>query len=405
MRYARVVAASVADLIAPLHPGARLAGRFIVLSVDEERASVTIARGKGGEQTVVVLRPRDDARPSFAKTRSLDVSYVGRPGSSLPGDALAALGALVDVIGGNDRGEPLAARVGASLPLAPPHVREVAVVRDGHAYLRLDSTCEMSCVFCTRGEGGSLPKPRPLSPRSEVETDLDRVIAGGARAITFGGDEPLTHPDIEAFITRAVAAGVREVQLVTSGNRLVERAFVARLKRLGVTRVELPIYGPSAEVHDGVTRLPGSFDALLQATRNLVAVGLPFGLHSVLLRANLAHAGALRAFVRTELGLPDIGLSHVMPRSDDVGDYRDKMPTYAEIERVLGGTGASVQYFPLCVARRIRGEHVPASGDAGFDARGRVKPAATCAGCRLADACPGTFELYVAAYGTSGLGL
>lgn len=386
---------TVARLIAPLADAAALPGGVVVHQIDEEQATVKLTRSRDGEDLVVRLRPRDDGRPCYAATASLSITYVGQPGTQLAPDFAGALQALVAIVRHNDRGEPLEAGVGHGLSAPESFEREGVSVSGGVALIRIRSTCEMDCIFCTRGRGGSLPKPRPLSGAAEVERYIDEALAQGARVIRFGGDEPLTHPEVEAFIRRAREGGAG-VHLATSGLQLAERRRAEHLMHQGVTHVDLPIYGPSAEVHDAITERPGSFTALLGTLRALAGIGLSFSLHSVLMRQNLAHVDELRRFVRSEFGLHNLGFAHLMPRNDSVDDYVTRMPSYAETTRALS-TDASLLGFPLCAWRTSR------TIDTSGAAKERVKPPAVCDRCRLAPSCPGTFRVHLRAYGLSEL--
>jgi molybdenum cofactor biosynthesis enzyme MoaA len=390
---------TLAQLVAPLAVGATLRSGYAIRAIDEAAGTITLASPRDPAPLIVQLRPRDPSRPCFQATRSLNVSYVGE--AALGALAMRAMREMLDVLARNDRGSVLATK----LPVvsSTPGARDPLRIEDGIGYVRIDSTCEMSCIFCTRGEGGSLSKPRPLSSSSDVERDIDRLVEMGARIIAIGGDEPLTHPDAESFVRRARRGSVTEVHLATSGQRLVDLALVKRLAAAGLTRVQLPVYGPSADVHDAITKEPGSFDALAVAMRNVRAAGLSLRLHTVLLRQNLAHVAAMRTWARATAGVGELAFAHVMPRSDAVDDYRAKTPSYEEVRRVLGGSGVTLLYFPTCVTsamKRASGTDDAASPN--HYTADRMKPA-PCNACMHASACPGTFELHVRAFGESEL--
>jgi hypothetical protein len=60
-----------------------------------------------------------------------------------------------------------------------------------------------------------------------------------------------------------------------------------------------------------------------------------------------------------------------------------------------------LQFFPLCVARRVGG--TASSGGQRCDPRDRVKPPVPCGDCAVEPACPGTFRLYLEAFGSAEL--
>ena len=392
---------TLAGLVKPLSVGSRVAGGFRVHALDEERASVVLERE--GARLVLQVRARDDRSGRFEATRTFNLTYVGTPGQSLKPDESAALRSVIERIRANDDGVALDA-VAALRPRSPSVARiapETTVTPEGgRLMVRLSSTCEMSCVFCTRGAGGSLSKPRPLSDPSFIERELERHAHLGG-TVVFGGDEPMTYPELPRLVAFARKVGFERFELMTSGQTLAHAEAVKMIRGLGVARVELPIYGASAAVHDAVTQVPGSFAALSTAADLLRQNGIEVAFHSLIVRQNLADAVALRDLVGKRYGA-HVGFSHVMPRSQSVDDFAAKMPRYGELIHALAGRGVSLHQFPSCVVAQINPAQVERSAKP-FDGDRRVKPPEVCAGCTAAERCPGTYPQYLAAYGTDGL--
>ena len=389
---------TLAGLVKPLSVGSRVAGGFLVHALDEERASVVLERE--GARLVLQVRARDDRRGRFAATRTFNLTYVG---TSLQPDEDAALRSVIERIQANDDGVALDA-VAQQRPQSPsvPRVAPETTVtpENGRLMVRLSSTCEMSCVFCTRGAGGSLSKPRPLSDPNFIERELQRHAHLGG-TVVFGGDEPMTYPELPRLVAFARKVGFERFELVTSGQTLSRVEAVKSIRALGIVRVELPIYGASAAVHDAVTQVPGSFAALCTAADLLRSNGIEVDFHSLIVRQNLADVVAVRDLVATRYGA-QLGFAHVMPRSESVDDFAAKMPRYRELISALAGRGVALHQFPSCVVARVNPAQVERSAKA-FDGDRRVKPPEVCAGCPAAERCPGTYPQYLAAYGADGL--
>jgi MoaA/NifB/PqqE/SkfB family radical SAM enzyme len=87
----------------------------------------------------------------------------------------------------------------------------------------------------------------------------------------LAGGEPTLHREL-CPIVRLLGANCGDVTLFTNGLRLEDPAFARAVVLAGVTRFEIALFGASAERHDAVTRLPGSFERTLRALRVLIAL-------------------------------------------------------------------------------------------------------------------------------------
>jgi MoaA/NifB/PqqE/SkfB family radical SAM enzyme len=129
----------------------------------------------------------------------------------------------------------------------------------------------------------------PAGGRRELSLEEIRGIAREARALgcrkwTISGGEPLLREDfVEIF--EALTAGSAEPILVTNGT-LITPALARLLKRPGAVYVSL--YGATAAVHDGITRRPGSFEALQRGVSYLKEAGTAFTVQIVPMRSNKA---------------------------------------------------------------------------------------------------------------------
>jgi len=223
---------------------------------------------------------------------------------------------------------------------------------------------------------------RPGTPDAALLSAVDD--AAGAERVTFGGDEPLAHPAIGAAIRLARERGVRDVDVMTSGVRLAERA--TELAAAGLRAVVVPLYGPDARTHDAIVGVDG-FTRLRAGVAAARAAGLGVRMQTLVLRANLERLRETDRVARewTGAGLEQAG--HVLPRSDDSAEYARTAPRYAEVVRVLAGSRIPLGRFPLCIARQsLPGARGSDPGSNASDPRAFPAP---CDGCALRSACPG----------------
>ncbi len=156
--------------------------------------------------------------------------------------------------------------------------------------VHLDVTyrCNERCEHCylehdDRGEMSS----------SEIYDVLQQLASAGVFFLTISGGEPLVRRDCMEIIGRARELGFN-VKLKTNAVLIREKEAI-RLRELGVEQVQISIYSHRSEVHDSVTKLPGSLRRSLAGIRLLRKHGMKVTLANVLMRSNLADGEGVRA--------------------------------------------------------------------------------------------------------------
>jgi MoaA/NifB/PqqE/SkfB family radical SAM enzyme len=386
-----VARAAVGDLIAPYAAGADVADGFRVVSADDEGR--VLLEHPDGRRLEVVVSPLETTEHYMTATRSYAIGVrTGAPRQFAAGE-IRAVEAIAAAIAKNDRGLPvLAPAPMPSYPAVRASAREVWVV--------LRSPCEMHCLFCTRGVGGSQPKDDVIEAVDYLG-ELRAVPFVPGRRLCIGGDEPLTHPALGEIVGAARELGYGEIEVRTSGQRLGEPGVAAALVERGVTHVELPVYGSSPEVHDRVTMLAGSHTGLWHTIGVLRALPVAFGLHSVLVRQNLSDAPRLCAEILQRLGLR-LSFTVPAPRAD-AADYRQVAPSFSEVVRALAGTGVGLWGYPSCVARAVEPNRAPGERQVDPSERTLREYPEICNACRLKPSCPGVQPVHREAFGDEGL--
>jgi MoaA/NifB/PqqE/SkfB family radical SAM enzyme len=83
--------------------------------------------------------------------------------------------------------------------------------------------------------------------------------------------------------------GFRDVEIMTSGNRLSDKNLVRRLAGIGINiTFSLPIFSKDPIVHDSITQTPGSLQKVLKGLDNIKPYkNLDAIIHTNLLKQNL----------------------------------------------------------------------------------------------------------------------
>lgn len=267
--------------------------------------------------------------------------------------------------------------------------------------------CDNRCVFCPRStlRHVSLERPADLADR------LDDLRARSDRVVLTGGEVTLLPEAIE-LVDLCRRRGFRQIGLITNGRRLSDPGLAAGLVDAGLTDVCVTVYDLRAEVHDGLTSVPGSLAETLAGLGSVLALareapgsaGLAVRVATVACAAN---ADGLAAMVGS---LAARGVRRFLVADAILGDRYDEPLDRARIRAIAGEVAADGRVsrdavvwrgFPACVwgdhpSVRWEPHHIEtADADptklntylAAF--RSHFVHAAACGRCALRDECPG----------------
>lgn len=131
------------------------------------------------------------------------------------------------------------------------------------AMIEIADRCNEVCVHCYQVQG----------QKGELETDdwrkiLDELASMGVLFLVVSGGEATLRSDFLEIVEYARALKFA-VKVYSNGIR-IDEAMADALAALSVQEVQISLYSPRAEVHDWVTRVPGSWDKAVRATELLV---------------------------------------------------------------------------------------------------------------------------------------
>ena len=121
------------------------------------------------------------------------------------------------------------------------------------------------------------------------------------RRVVLSGGEPTVHPDYQEVVRLARELGYRHIQTITNGRRFCYPDFLAKAVAAGLDEVTFSLHGQTPQLHDRLTRVPGSFVQAVSALRN--ALGLPGLIVSVDVVINRLNLPVLREHLDFCIGL------------------------------------------------------------------------------------------------------
>ena len=116
----------------------------------------------------------------------------------------------------------------------------------------------------------------------------------GCLFLMLTGGEILSHPDLFQLLDRARELNLA-VQLLTNATMLRPGIAARFASYENLQGVSVSLYGATAEVHDGITQMPGSFRRTWEGVQRLRHVGVAVRLKFILMRQNAHEAEAMRA--------------------------------------------------------------------------------------------------------------
>ena len=164
-----------------------------------------------------------------------------------------------------------------------------------NAQLDLTYRCNERCVHCylDHDDHGEMTT-------EEIKGLLDQMADAGVFYLTISGGEIMMRRDFFEILEHA---RLRTFCIKLKTNAvMIHDEEAERIRSLGVETVQISIYSHRPEVHDAVTKLPGSFRKSVESIRRLQAHGLHVIIASVLMAQNLADYKGLRALA-AELGV------------------------------------------------------------------------------------------------------
>ena len=155
--------------------------------------------------------------------------------------------------------------------------------------------CNERCVHCylDHDDKGEVTT-------AEVKEILDQLASAGTFFLILSGGEPTMRKDffeIVEYARRLMFA----VKVKTNGILLGERE-AARLRELAIDSVQLSVYSHRSEVHDGITKVPGSLRRTINAVRFLREQRLKVIIAGVMMRQNLGDYKEMQRMAQ-ELGV------------------------------------------------------------------------------------------------------
>ncbi|HVO82389.1 MAG TPA: radical SAM protein [Terriglobales bacterium] len=195
--------------------------------------------------------------------------------------------------------------------------------------IHLDVTyrCNERCIHCylEHDDHGEMTT-------AEIKDVLDQLAEAGTFFLTLSGGEVLMRRDFFEILEYARRL-LFNVRIKTNGV-MIREAEAQRIRNLGVEQVQISIYSRHPEIHDAITKLPGSLKHSVEAIRFLKSQGLKVAIANVLMTANLGEHDGVQALA-AELGANYTLDPTITPKIDGDTSILDLRISGAELNEVF----------------------------------------------------------------------
>jgi MoaA/NifB/PqqE/SkfB family radical SAM enzyme len=287
-----------------------------------------------------------------------------------------------------------------------------------NGYLIMMTGCRNDCVFCSVGKRFQRSESFMAEQEEHIEVQLKSLK--GAKNVTLTGSDPIEYRQIVQLVKRLKQSGCQTINLATHGMLLSDAGFIKRLIDAGVDWFSIKLFGPTADIHDSVTQVKGSFDEVKKGIANVKDAGKNCAIMTQVLKQNKDHImetvklsvgmGCSTISINMTLLVMEYEESFYIPVKD-LGQHISPVFDAYMIERMP----LSFVDIPYCAfdksdpksllsAENIfnKSVHVPESQEdaIGSNVRVHVK---MCHSCAAFDKCDGFFKKDIDKYGTGSL--
>jgi MoaA/NifB/PqqE/SkfB family radical SAM enzyme len=216
-------------------------------------------------------------------------------------------------------------------------------------YLQLTRDCKQHCRFCSNPPSGV------ELGEAELRGMIDDLVARSYDGVILTGGEPTIAPLLLPAIRYARDRGLF-VRMITNGQRIADRGFLAELVDAGLTHTHLSLHSCRPEVHDFLTQTPGAWQHLDAALTNVGALGITADINTVINAYNSDHLHeTVMWVVDRHPHVRHFVWNNMDPNMNRAERHPDVIPRLGEMEVSLRLAMA----FLASTGRSFRAERVP----------------------------------------------
>ena len=196
--------------------------------------------------------------------------------------------------------------------------------------LKVGFQCNNACSFCVQGDKR---KKCPNKSSAEIKEIL-RKEAPDHQGVVFTGGEPTIRKGLIDWVKYAKQLGYKVVQIQSNGRLFSYKAFCEKLVIVGANEFSPAIHGSKAKIHDGLTRVHGSFKQVVRGIENLKSLNQYVLTNTVITKTNYKDLPELaRLLVSLKVNQFQFAFMHINQIiANDQKLIKEIVPRYLDVE-------------------------------------------------------------------------
>lgn len=144
----------------------------------------------------------------------------------------------------------------------------------------LTYNCNLDCIHCYR-----VREKRSELNTTEIKAILSQLAAAGTLYLQLSGGEILLRDDF--FEIAEHARKLHFALIINTNGTLINDEIADKISELNPYNVNISIYSANPQIHEGITRIPGSLDKSIKAVKLLKKRGLWVKITDVVMKQNI----------------------------------------------------------------------------------------------------------------------
>jgi AdoMet-dependent heme synthase len=195
------------------------------------------------------------------------------------------------------------------------------------AHMDITWRCNERCVHCYLDHDG-----KGEMSTEEIKDILRQLADCGTFFLSISGGEPMMRRDCFEILEYARALRFN-VKLKTNAV-MIGAKEAARIRKMGIEQVQISLYSHRPEVHDAITKLPGSLRRTIDGIRHLKANSVKVSITDVLMKYNNRDVKAVRKLAE-ELGVNFVVDPTITPMLNGDRSILSLGISHAELEELM----------------------------------------------------------------------
>lgn len=164
-------------------------------------------------------------------------------------------------------------------------------------FLTLTDKCNLRCNFCYEISPFGEPHEFEAEASSFAGELWKAKHEEGWDSVVITGGEPTIMPTFFEAVSESARQGYSEIIIASNGRRFSYGDFAQATKDAGATHANISIFGSTPKMHDGTTKLRGSFEQTSEGIRNLLKVGINVSCSVVVNKRNYEHLAGIMDYI------------------------------------------------------------------------------------------------------------